>query len=433
MDSKTSIRGIVSVAVLASAGLSLPACKGSDSKANAKDASADRVVPVIATPVVQRDMPIYLDGLGNVVAWNTVTVHTQVDGRIDCIAFREGQEVHKGDLLAQIDPRPFQAVLNSAQAALARDQAQLVGAKRNLDRDIALLKDGLASQQTVDDQQVTVNQLQATLGADRATIDSARLNLDYSHITSPLDGVTGIRLIDQGNIAHASDPSGIVVLTQLDPIAVIFTLPQDDLEAISKELAKGEVKVQAISRDGATTIATGTLTLIDNQINQNTATIRLKAKFDNPKRTLWPNEFVKTRLLLETRKDALVVPAVVVQRGPQGTFAYVVDADNKAQVRPIQVDVTEGDQTIVSGGLKAGDVVVTENQYQLKAGIKVSVSAPAKAKSTGDGDAKPAGDGAGKAAGGGAGKPAGGAGKPAGGGDGKAAPPASAGSAKAAQ
>jgi len=259
-----------------------------------------------------------------------------------------------------------------------------------------------------------VNQLQATLGADQAAIDSARLSITYAHIESPLDGVTGIRLIDQGNIVHASDHTGIVVLTQLDPIAVIFTLPQDDLEAISKDMSQGEVKVQAMSRDGTSTISTGTLALIYNQINQNTATIRLKAKFDNADRKLWPNEFVKTRLLLTTRRGALVVPAAVVQRGPNNlTFAYVVDAENKAQVRPVKVDLTQGDETIISDGLKAGDMVVTVNQYQLKGGIKVSISTKDGKAAASDG--KPAGDA-----------------KPAGSAHAKAAPPASTGSAKAA-
>jgi multidrug efflux system membrane fusion protein len=415
VDSKPLIRTVIAVAVLAGGGLAFRAYTsrndakagggdatkaGADAKATAgKDpaaaAAADRVVPVVATPVVQRDMPIYLDGLGNVVAWATVTVHTQVDGRIDHIAFQEGQEVHKGDLLVQIDPRPFDNQLHTANATMVRDRATLAGAVRTFDRDKSLLKEGLIQQQSVDDQQVAVETAQATLGVDQAAIDTARLSLDYAHITSPIDGVTGIRLVDQGNIVHAADVGGMVVLTQLDPIAVVFTLPQDDLTPIAKELAAGDVSVEAMSRDGGTKLASGQLVLIDNQINQTTATIRLKAKFQNPQHLLWPNAFVKTRLLLSTRKDAIVVPNAVVQRGPDGTFAYVVDADSKAQVRPITVDIIEGDTTVVSKGLKAGEQVVVDGQYQLKGGIKVSISAPAGPKDSKlageDGDAKPAG------------------------------------------
>jgi multidrug efflux system membrane fusion protein len=417
VESKPLVRSIIALAVLSGGGLAYRAytsrstapaarpatgdAKPADGKAPAgKDpaaAAADRVVPVVASPVAQRDMPIYLEGIGNVLAWATVTVRTQVDGRIDKIAFQEGQEVHKGDLLAQIDPRPFENQLHTADATRIRDSAQLAGAKRTLERDRALLKDGLTSQQTVDDQEVAVAAAQATLGVDQAAIDAARLSLDYAHITSPIDGVTGIRLVDQGNIIHASDPSGIVVITQLDPIAVVFTLPQDDLAPISKEMGEGTVAVEAMSRDGATKLATGSLVLIDNQINQATATIRLKAKFPNPDHKLWPNAFVKTRLLLATRKNALVVKSAVVQRGPQGTFAYVVGADNKAEVRPITVDVSEGELTIVSSGLKPGEMVVEDGQYQLRQGAKVSVSPPAseaEGKAIAQGKDKPAGSAA---------------------------------------
>lgn len=351
-------------------------------KEGAGPATADRVVPVIAVPVAQKDMPIYLDGIGNVIASQTVTVHTQVDGRIDKIAFKEGQEVKKGDLLAQIDPRPFETQLRSAQAAMARDQAQLAGAVRNLDRYTELAKTGLSSQQQVDDQNTMVQQLRGSIAADQASIDSARLSLDYARITSPIDGVTGIRLIDQGNIAHAADPSGIVVLTTLDPIAVVFTLPQDNLTAIAKEMATGTVAVEAMSRDGVSKLATGQLALIDNQIQTATATIRLKAFFANQQHMLWPNAFVKTRLLLATRKNALVIPAAVIQNGPQGTFAYAIEGE-KAAVRPIVVDVIEGDTAIIASGLKAGEQVVLDGQSQLKPGAKVSPRAPDAAKDAG--------------------------------------------------
>jgi membrane fusion protein, multidrug efflux system len=376
VDSKTLISGIVSIAIVTGGALGLGGCQGADAKAGASKDASDRVVPVVVVPVVRRDMPIYLEGLGNVLASATVTVHTLVDGRIDKIAFREGQEVKKGDLLAQIDPRPFQNQLNTANAAMVRDQAQLAGAVRNLERYTELAKNGLNSQQSVDDQAVLVAQLKATVNSDQAAIDSAKLSLDYARISTPIDGVTGIRLVDQGNIVHAADPGGIVVLTTLDPIAVIFTLPQDNLAAIAKELSEGTVGVDAMSRDGGTKLASGKLALIDNQINQTTATIRLKAMFDNPNHVLWPNAFVKTRLLLSTDKNALVIPTAVVQQGPQGPFAYVVDADQKAQVHLIQIAASQGDSTVVTSGIQAGDQVVLDGYNQLKPGSKVTTRAP---------------------------------------------------------
>jgi multidrug efflux system membrane fusion protein len=357
-------------------------------------AAADRPVSVLTVPVVQKDMPLYLEGIGNVVAFATVTVKAQVDGRIDKIGFVEGQQVHKGDLIAQIDPRPFQAQLNSAQAALARDSATLNGAIKNLDRYHELNKQGLSSQQQVDDQVALVAQLRGTVAADSASIDSARLNLDYAHITSPIDGVTGIRLVDQGNLVHSSDQGGIVVLTTLDPIAVIFTLPQDNLSTIAEEQARGAIAVQAMSRDGGTKLAEGTLSVIDNQILTATATIKLKALFPNPNHTLWPNQFVKTRLLISTRKNALVIPAAVVQHGPTGDFAYAVGPDMSAVVKPIKVDVMQGDQVVVGSGLAAGDQVVLDGQSNLKPGSKCAPrSAPGATDSSAAKDAKPPGEG----------------------------------------
>jgi multidrug efflux system membrane fusion protein len=354
----------------------------------------DRVVSVVLTTVEARDMPIYLEGLGSVSAFNTVTVKPQVEGRIDKVAFKEGQDVKKGDLLVQIDPRPYTILLHTAQAALARDQATLAGKKRTFERDSALLKEGLATQALVDDDRTAVETAEAVLKSDYAQIENARLQLDYARVTAPLDGVTGARLVDAGNVVRPGDPTGLVVITQVDPIAVFFSLPQDDLPEISKEMAQGKLTVEAWDRDGTSKIATGELVLIDNQINAQTATIRLKATFENADRRLWPNQFVKARLLLATRKGARVVPAAAVQRGPQGMFVYVVGPDMKAAVRPVQVERTEGDQTILASGVNPGDPIVADGMFQLRPGSKV---APKPAGTGGPGprgSGAPAGSGA---------------------------------------
>jgi multidrug efflux system membrane fusion protein len=334
-------------------------------------AAAERVIPVVAAAAAVRDVPIYLDGLGTVTAYKTVNVHTQVGGRLDAVAFREGQAVKKGQVLAQIDPRPFTIALHQAEATHARDEAQLAGAKRNLERFIGVGAQRLIPQQQVDDQRALVDQLTGTVAADEAQIENAHLQLAYARITSPIDGVTGVRLVDPGNLVSTADANGIVVVTQMDPIAVLFTLPQDDLPAVSREQAKGALKVEARTRDGDQLLASGDLALVDNLINQGTATMRLKAIFPNPDRLLWPNQFVKARLQLMVRKDALVIPAVAVQRGPQGAFVYVVGDDGRAAMRPVTIERIEGETAIVAKGLTAGDKVVSEGQNQLRPGARV--------------------------------------------------------------
>jgi multidrug efflux system membrane fusion protein len=347
--------------------------------ASANKAFSDRVVPVLTAQVVQRDVPIWLEGLGSVAAFYTVTVKPQVDGRIDKVFFTEGQHVKKGDVLIQIDPRPFAIQLQSAQANLARDTANWKNAQLNEERYKTLRSQNLIPTQQLTDQEASVAQLAAQMQSDQAVIDSARLNLDYAHIRSPIDGVIGVRLVDPGNVVHATDANGLVVVTQLDPIAVFFTLPEDDLPSVSQAMSAGPLVVEARSRDGDKSLGQGTLSVIDNEINQQTATIRLKAIFDNPKQLLWPNQFVKARLRLATRADATVVPAAVVQHGPQGTFAYVVGADSTAAVRSIVVDVVEGEVAIVTRGLSPGEQVVVEGQAQLRPGSRVA----AKPASTG--------------------------------------------------
>ena len=334
--------------------------------------AAARAVPVVAAPVQRRDVAIYLDGLGNVTAFKTVTVRSQVDGRLEKVLFREGQPVREGEILAQIDPRPFQNQLAQAQGALARDQAQLQAAKVNLARYRQLAEKKLIAPQQADDQAALVGQFEGAVQVDRATIGVARLNLDYASIRSPIEGVTGVRIVDPGNLVRASDANGLVVITQLDPISVLFSLPQDELPRVMQELQRGPIAVEAWSRDGAQKLSTGQLALVDNQINAATATLRLKAVFPNPQRLLWPNQFVKARLLLTTRKDALVVPATVPQRGPDGMFAYVIQQDQTVQPRSIEVEHMEGDIAIVGKGLIEGEQVVVDGQNQLRAGSKVA-------------------------------------------------------------
>jgi multidrug efflux system membrane fusion protein len=348
--------------------------------AAASSAAANRVIPVLTAEVTQRDVPVLLEGLGSVAAFYTVTVKTQVDGRIDRVLFTEGQHVKKGDVLIQIDPRPFAIQLETAQANLARDTANEKNARVNADRYKTLSQQNLIAVQQFTDQQAMVDQLVATEQSDQAAIDAARLNLDYARITSPIDGVTGIRLVDPGNVVHAADTTGLVVVTQLDPIIVLFTLPEDDLTPINQAMAAGVLEVQALSRDGDQTLGRGKLTVIDNEINQQTATLKLKAVFDNPQHLLWPNQFVKTRLRLSTRKGALVVPAAVVQHGPNGTFAYVVNADTTVTNRPVTLTATQGDLAIIGGGLNLGDQVVVDGQGQLRPGSKVATR-PAPAAS----------------------------------------------------
>jgi membrane fusion protein, multidrug efflux system len=368
------ILGAVGVLALVGAGLFVRHKKSGESGASpAGSASADaRPIPVVITTVTPRDVPVFLDGLGNAVPLVTVTVRPQVDGPLTEVAFKEGQSVKKGDLLARIDPRPFAIALHSAQAALARDQAQYRNAQVNFTRYTALHDQGLATQEQLDDQRATAEQLAGTTKADQAQIESANLNLAYTEVRSPVDGVTGVRQVDQGNVVHASDPNGIVVVTQLDPMTIVFTLPQDDLPQINKQI-DGGLNIEAYSRDGSQLLGKGKLTLIDNQVNVTTATVRLKGTVPNPDKALWPNEFVRARLVLAVRSSVLAVPAPTVQRGPQGTFVYVVNPDQTAALRIIEVDTVQDQWAIITKGISAGDKVVVEGQNQLRPGAKVSV------------------------------------------------------------
>jgi multidrug efflux system membrane fusion protein len=341
------------------------------------DAQA-RAVPVSAAPATRRDVPITLEGLGSIVAYKTVTVRPQVDGRLDQVLFREGQEVRAGQVLAQIDPRPFQAQLHQAEGARARDAAQLASAKVDLERYRALAKEKLIPQQQADQQTGLVGQLEGAVQVDDAAIETARLALEYSRITSPVDGVTGIRIVDPGNVVHAADQGGIVIVTQLDPIAVIFTLPQDHLPEVVEAMNQGTLAVDVFGRDGATRLGSGRLELVDNQINQATSTMRLKAVLTNPRHVLWPNQFVNARLRLSVRKGALVVPATAIQRGPNGTFLFVIGADSTVAPRAVEVASTAGDIAVISSGLTDGERVVVDGQNQLRTGSKVQIREPGK-------------------------------------------------------
>jgi membrane fusion protein, multidrug efflux system len=335
----------------------------------------------VATALVSRaDVPIYLQGLGTVQAFYTVTVTARVDGELQRVAFTEGQSVHKGDLLAQIDPRPNQAAFDQAVATKVKDEAQLANARRDFARYTELQPLDLASKQTVDTQRALVDQLAAQIKVDQAVIDNARTQLEYTRITSPIDGRTGIRLIDPGNIVHAADTTGIVVVTQMQPIAVIFTLPEEDLEAVNQALAAGPVAVTTVSRDGGEVLDQGTLALIDNEIQQATGTLKLKATFSNSRNTLWPGQYVNARVLVRIDHDALTLPNSAVQLGPDGPFTYVVKSDATVEVRPLKLGPQTDALTVVTAGLALNERVVTSNQYRLQAGTQVTLdTAPSAA------------------------------------------------------
>ena len=346
-------------------------------------ANAHAPIRVDTAAAKRADVPIYLDGLGTVQAFYTVTIKARVDGQLQKLGFTEGQTIKQGELIAQIDPRPYQAALDQAIAMKAKDSAQLRGAQRDLARYKILAPQELTSQQILSEEQGTEEELEAQVKADQATIDNARTQLEYTTITAPIDGLTGIRLVDPGNIVHASDATGIVVVTQVQPISIIFTVPEDSLPAISAALGVGPLAVAAMSRDGKTELDHGTVTLIDNEIDQTTGTARLKATFPNTRNTLWPGEFVSGRLLVQTAKNALTIPSAAVQRGPTGVFTYVVMADSTVAVRPLQIGEESGALTVVAGGIAEGDTVVTSNQYRLQPGAQIRTNtATAKTRGT---------------------------------------------------
>jgi membrane fusion protein, multidrug efflux system len=328
-------------------------------------------VPVVAGTVHQGDVPIYLRGVGTVIAYNNVIVRSQITGQIVKIAFNQGQTVHQGDLLAEIDPRPYQAQLDQAIANRDRDQAQLVNAKANLDRYTSLQQKGYASTQLVETQNAQFAQLQAMVKSDEGVIEQAQTNLSYTNLTAPIDGVVGIRQIDIGNIIHPTDPNGLVDLTQIQPISLFFSLPQNDFVEIQQQMARGPLTVEAYSQDDKTKLDEGKLDLIDNQIVQTTGTIRLRASFPNAKRMLWPGELIDARLLLEMRHDGLTIPPSAVQQGPNGSYIWVIGSDETVQTRAVVVSQISEGQALIDSGLQANEKIVAEGQYRLVAGTRV--------------------------------------------------------------
>ncbi|HYL87115.1 MAG TPA: MdtA/MuxA family multidrug efflux RND transporter periplasmic adaptor subunit [Candidatus Angelobacter sp.] len=349
-------------------------------------------VPVVVASALRGDLPVYFNGLGTVTAFNTVTVRSRVDGQLINVAFREGQFVHEGDLLAQIDPRPFQVQMDQAQGQLAKDQAQRKDAEVNLDRYKLLFKEGVIPQQQLDTQAALVGQFDGAITSDQSQIANAKLQLTYSRITAPISGRVGLRLVDAGNIVHATDANGLVVITQLQPISVLFSLPQDQLPAVNSKLRAGaQLTVDAFDRDDTVKIASGKLVTIDNQIDLTTGTYKLKSIFNNEDNVLFPNQFVNVHLLVDTRHNLTIVPAPAIQRGPQGTYVYTVGSDNSAKIRTVTVVQTTGNSVGLSSGLNDGDVVVIDGQDKLQDGSKVVPSTSGGGATAGKGSAQTSG------------------------------------------
>jgi multidrug efflux system membrane fusion protein len=342
---------------------------------SAQASSAIRpAVPVAAAVARRGDLNRYLAAIGTVTAFNTVTVKSRVDGQIVNVAFKEGQTVYQGALLVQIDPRPYQAALSQAEGQLAKDQATLVNARRTLLRDRSLYQQGVIAAQDFDNQQSVVGQSAGLVKSDQANIEAATVQLAYCRITAPITGRIGLRLVDLGNIVHAADTTGLAVITQLQPIAVDFSIPEDSLPQVIQDMRKGqELPVDAYDRELKTRLAAGSLETFDSQIDQTTGTIKLKSIFPNTDYSLFPNQFVNVRLLVDTRRDTVLVPAAAIQRNPQGAFVYVVKPDNTVELRTVTIGATQGDVVALDSGVTPGEILVTDGLDKLAAGARVSV------------------------------------------------------------
>jgi membrane fusion protein, multidrug efflux system len=339
-----------------------------------------QAVPVAASAATRGDLNRYLTAIGSVTAFNTVTVKTRVDGQIVNVAFKEGQTVHQGDLLVEIDPRPYQAALDQAEGTLAKDEAALRDAQITLDRDRTLVKDGVIAAQTYDNQVATVGEAVGTVASDKGNIAADKVQVIYTRITAPITGRIGLRLVDVGNIVHATDTTGLAVITQLQPIAVDFSIPEDNLPKVIQDMRKGqELPVFAYDRDLKNRLASGSLETFDSQIDQTTGTIKLKAIFPNTDYSLFPNQFVNIRLLVDTLRDTILVPAAAIQRGTQNTFVYVVQPDNTVAARTVTINATQGDVVALDAGVTPGELVVTDGLDKLSAGTKVTVQMAANA------------------------------------------------------
>src|SRR5271155_5260354 len=367
MKKKVIITAVLLTAALAASGL-LYFTRNHLFKEVAAAATPPPAAPIVAGTVAEHDVPIYLTGVGTVIAYNTDIVRAQIQGQIISINFTEGQTVHAGDLLAQIDPRPYQAMIDQYTGNLERDQAQLINAQANLTRYTTLGEKGWATPQLVETQKAQVGQLQAAIKADQALIDSAKVELSFTRLTSPIDGVVGIRQIDVGNIISPSSTNGLVVVTQINPISLIFTLPETSLPQIQQQQQKTKTPLQvlAYSQDDTTLLDRGVLGLVNNEILQTTGSIQLKANFPNKARRLWPGQLVNARLLVDTRHNGLTVPAAVVQQSPTGSYAYVVNPDNTVAIRQIKVAQISDGQALIDSGLEANEQVVVDGQYKLQ-------------------------------------------------------------------
>jgi len=338
---------------------------------------AGRAVPVVAAKARKGDMAVSLTGLGTVTALNTVTVRSRVDGQLIRVAFAEGQMVRQGDLLAEIDPRPFQVQLMQAEGQMAKDEAAFKNASMDQERFRSLVQQGILPKQQLDAQTSTVNQVEGALKSDKAQVESAKLNLTFSRITAPISGRVGLRLVDPGNMVRATDPTGLAVIAPIQPINVVFTIPADSVQKVMSQSRKGiRLPVEAWDRDLKARLASGSLAAIDNQVDTTTGTVKLKALFTNEDASLFPNQFVNARLKVDTVRDTVIVPTAAVQRSPQGAFVYVIKGDGTVEMRPIEVQGTEGDDTAVKHGLEAGELVVTDGLEKLRPGSKVSLPKP---------------------------------------------------------